>query len=329
MKTEHGAEGLASVSKLVREDFNVRGHVAMFAACVLFGLMSPLAKAVLDGRVDALTLTMLRLAGAAVVFWIASLFVHRERVTWADLGRMFIASMLGVVLNQLTFIVGVSLTSPIDATVITTTTPIFVMLIAALYLREPITGKKVLGVLTGATGALLLILSGARAVAHTGSSVEGNLLCLASQLSFATYFVLFKKMISRYTPITLMKWMFLYATVCCLPFCWSSVQQVPWSAVGSGDWWRIGYVVLGGTFVGYLLMPIGQKNLRPTVASSYNYTQPMVASLVSVWMGLDHFGWVKVGAMVLVFTGVFIVTRSKSRAQIERERMEIAEKSRK
>ena len=282
----------------------------MLGACITFGLLAPVSKSLFGtGLVSAYALTMMRMGGGAVVFWIASLFTRREHVPPRDLLLFFFASLLGIVLNQGTYVLGVSKTSPIDASVVTTTTPIFVMVIAALYLREPITGKKILGVVVGAAGALLLILSGAHLVSgRTGSgSVSGDLLCLFAQLSFATYFVVFKKLISRYSPVTLMKWMFLYATACCLPFGYSDLKA------------QIAYVVLGATFLAYLLMPIGQKNLRPTVASSYNYVQPLVATLVAVSLGMDTFGWLKGVAVLLVFAGVYIVTISKSRAQLEAE----------
>jgi drug/metabolite transporter (DMT)-like permease len=301
------------------EDKNFRGHAAMLGACITFGLLAPVSKSLFGtGLVSAYAL---RMGGGAVVFWIASLFTRREHVPPRDLLLFFFASLLGIVLNQGTYVLGVSKTSPIDASVVTTTTPIFVMIIAALYLREPITGKKILGVVVGAAGALLLILSGAHLVSgRTGSgSVSGDLLCLFAQLSFATYFVVFKKLISRYSPVTLMKWMFLYATACCLPFGYSDLKAVGWAELGWTNYAQIAYVVLGATFLAYLLMPIGQKNLRPTVASSYNYVQPLVATLVAVSLGMDTFGWLKGVAVLLVFAGVYIVTISKSRAQLEAE----------
>lgn len=294
----------------------------MLGACITFGLLAPVSKSLFGtGLVSAYALTMMRMGGGAVVFWIASLFTRREHVPPRDLLLFFFASLLGIVLNQGTYVLGVSKTSPIDASVVTTTTPIFVMIIAALYLREPITGKKILGIVVGAAGALLLILSGAHLVSgRTGSgSVTGDLLCLFAQLSFATYFVIFKKLISRYSPVTLMKWMFLYATACCLPFGYSDLKAVGWAELGWANYAQIAYVVLGATFLAYLLMPIGQKNLRPTVASSYNYVQPLVATLVAVSLGMDTFGWLKGVAVLLVFAGVYIVTISKSRAQLEAE----------
>ena len=294
----------------------------MLGACITFGLLAPVSKSLFGtGLVSAYALTMMRMGGGAVVFWIASLFTRREHVPPRDLLLFFFASLLGIVLNQGTYVLGVSKTSPIDASVVTTTTPIFVMIIAALYLREPITGKKILGVVVGAAGALLLILSGAHLVSgRTGSgSVSGDLLWLFAQLSFATYFVVFKKLISRYSPVTLMKWMFLYATACCLPFGYSDLKAVGWAELGWANYAQIAYAVRGATVLAYLLMPIGQKNLRPTVASSYNYVQPLVATLVAVSLGMDTFGWLKGVAVLLVFAGVYIVTISKSRAQLEAE----------
>lgn len=294
----------------------------MLGACITFGLLAPVSKSLFGtGLVSAYALTMMRMGGGAVVFWIASLFTRREHVPPRDLLLFFFASLLGIVLNQGTYVLGVSKTSPIDASVVTTTTPIFVMVIAALYLREPITGKKILGVVVGAAGALLLILSGAHLVSgRTGSgSVSGDLLCLFAQLSFATYFVVFKKLISRYSPVTLMKWMFLYATACCLPFGYSDLKAVGWAELGLGGLRPDRLRRAGRHVPAYLLMPIGQKNLRPTVASSYNYVQPLVATLVAVSLGMDTFGWLKGVAVLLVFAGVYIVTISKSRAQLEAE----------
>lgn len=187
-----------------------KGHLAMLGANILWGLMSPVSKAVLiAGPISALSLTTFRMVGAAVIFWLASLFTKKEHVNHQDLMKLFFAALLGIVLNQGSFIFGVSLTSPINASIVTTTTPIITMIIAAFYLKEPVTGKKVIGIFVGAAGALLLILSSQSAAAGGGksSNIWGDLLCLLAQFSFSFYFVLFKGLIGKYSPITLMKWM--------------------------------------------------------------------------------------------------------------------------
>ena len=292
----------------------------MLGVGVIFGLLSPVSKALLDsGLISPAGLMMTRTAGAAAAFWIASLFVRREPVAWRDRLSLFFAALLGIVLNQGSFILGVSMTSPIDASVVTTTAPIFAMIIAALYLREPITGMKIAGVAIGAVGALMLILSSPAAASSGGGSVGGDLLCMFAQLSYATYFVVFKGLIGRYGPVTLMKWMFLFATLCWLPFGAEDFVSTRWQAFGWRNFAEVGFIVLGATFLTYLLLPVGQKNLRPTVGCMYNYLQPLVASLVAVLAGMDRFTTVKAAAVVLVFAGVYVVTRSKSKAQMDAE----------
>ncbi|WP_288901034.1 DMT family transporter [uncultured Alistipes sp.] len=302
------------------EDRNIRGHAAMLGVGVIFGLLSPVSKALLDsGLISPAGLMMTRTAGAAAAFWIASLFVRREPVALRDRLSLFFAALLGIVLNQGSFILGVSMTSPIDASVVTTTAPIFAMIIAALYLREPITGMKIAGVAIGAVGALMLILSSPAAASSGSGSIGGDLLCMFAQLSYATYFVVFKGLIGRYGPVTLMKWMFLFATLCWLPFGAEDFVSTRWQAFGWRNFAEVGFIVLGATFLTYLLLPVGQKNLRPTVGCMYNYLQPLVASLVAVLAGMDRFTTIKAAAVVLVFAGVYAVTRSKSKAQMDAE----------
>ena len=184
---------------------NSWAHIAMFGANFLWGIMSPVSKAVMEsGMISAFALTIFRMFGAAAVFWIASLFIKREHVPPRDLAMLFFASLFGITINQGCFITGVSMTSPIDASVVTTTVPIITMIIAAFYLKEPITSKKVIGIFLGAIGALILILNGQQ-VANTVSgnnNMAGNLFCLAAEFSFAIYYVVFKDLISRYSPIT-------------------------------------------------------------------------------------------------------------------------------
>jgi drug/metabolite transporter (DMT)-like permease len=219
----------------------------------------------------------------------------------------------------MSFIVGLSMTSPIDASVITTLAPIITMILAAIFLREPITWKKVTGVFIGATGVLLLIFHG-NTLPLGLIGVEGNLLCILSCTSFALYLTLFKKLIIRYRVVTLMKWMFLFAVICSTPFCWQDVIRIDYSGLSGPIYLRIAYVVVMATFFSYLLIPVGQKFLRPTVVSMYNYLQPLVSSLVAVALGMDVFGWTKGGATLLILLGVYVVTQSKSRAQMEKER---------
>lgn len=309
----------------------LKGHLAMTGANVMWGVMSPVSKLVLAGSlISPLILSELRIFGATALFWIASMFTKPEHVPHKDMMKLFFAALLGVVFNQGAFIFGLGMTSPIDASIITTSTPILTMVIAALYLREPITGKKVLGIFLGATGALLLILSSQQANASGQSgNIWGDLLCFSAELCFSLYIVLFKGIIGRYSPVTLMKWMFTYSSICLVPFSYGELSQVVWSSLDLATYAGIAFVVVGATFLSYLLIPIGQHNLRPTVATMYCYVQPIIASIVTILWGMDRFNLWKVIAVVFVFSGVFLVTRSKSRAQMEayeREKRRLAEK---
>ena len=299
---------------------NYQGHLAMLAANILWGLMAPISKNVLSSElVDAISLTTFRLVGAAVLFWIASCFTKKEEVSPQDMVRLFFAALLAIVFNQGSYVMGVSLTSPINATIVTTTSPIITMIIAALYLKEPITGMKISGIFIGASGALLLILGSNQAAAGSGN-IWGDLLCLLAQFSYSIYFVLFKGLITRYSPVTLMKWMFMYASVCCIPFSYNHITAIDFASLPTNIYWCIVYIVVGGTFIPYFLVPIGQRLLRPTVAIMYNYMQPIVASTVAILWGMDSFGFMKSVAVVLVFAGVYFVTKRKSKAQMDAER---------
>ncbi|NLZ94963.1 MAG: DMT family transporter [Bacteroidales bacterium] len=294
----------------------VKGHLAMFSANIAWGLMSPLSKGIMMfGSIGYLTLVSFRLAGAAVAFWIASLFVKKEKVPPRDLLLLWVAALFAIVFNQAVFITGVSMTSPINASIVTTFLPIITMVMSAFYLKEPITFKKLLGIIVGGAGAVLIIVSSTKmdlGGADSNRNLIGILLVFLAQISYATYFVFFKKFVEKYSPITLMKWMFLFASITYLPFGQSEFLHIDYSAIPFHVYRDIAFVVLGSTFFTYLMVPIGQKNLRPTVASMYNNVQPIVATIAAAIIGVDAFGLLKGLAIALVFIGVFIVNRSKS-----------------
>jgi drug/metabolite transporter (DMT)-like permease len=292
-----------------------KGHLVTAIAYILFGLNITAVKSVIDqGGITGWSVTFYRMAGAAVLFWVASLFVKREKVPLRDLGLILIAGLFCILINQSAFIVGLSLTSPIDAGVMTTLTPMLTMVLAAIFLREPITWMKAGGVAVGATGALILILGGGALAGRGGASVAGDLLVASSSLSFAIYLTAFKRLITTYSPVTLMRWMFLFSALLVLPFSWQDVAAVDYSSLGAGVWATIAFIVVGGSFITFFLVPIGQRFLRPTVLGMYNYLQPLIAALVAVAAGMDTFGVTKGVATVLVFAGVWIVTQSRAKA---------------
>lgn len=294
----------------------------MLLANSSWGLMSPLAKIVMAGGViTPLVMTDLRVFGAMVLFWLVSFFQKPEHVSSRDMLKLFGASMLAIVFNQGCFIFGVGLSSPADASIITTSMPLWAMLLAAIFLHEPITGKKVIGIAFGAGGALMLILGSGQSLSMSanGSHIAGDLLVLFAQLSYASYLVLFKNFISKYSLITVMKWMFTYAFLVTLPFSYTTLLSTDWMALQMSDIFSILFIVVFATFVSYMFIIVGQKHLRPTVTGMYNYVQPVVACIVTIYLGLDSFNAMKGIAVALIFGGVFLVTTSKSRSEMPAE----------
>ena len=298
----------------VKNKTDIKGHLALLGANAAWGLMSPVAKVVMAAAVvSPMLMAGMRMAGAALLFWLTSLFRPVEHVPAKDLLLLAGAGMLGVLLNQGCFIVGVGMTSPGEASVITTTMPMWVMLLAWLILHEPISFKKAAGIAIGAVGAITLVYSSSTATTAAGESpAAGDLLILAAQLCYALYLTLYRNFIQRYSLVTLMKWMFSFATLAAIPFALPQSVDTVWAQVDGAQWAGIAYVVVMGTYVAYICVMTGQKRLRPTVVGMYNYTQPVVAMAVGVVLGFDRFTVVKSAAICLIFAGVYLVTISKA-----------------
>lgn len=293
----------------------VKGHLAMLAANVMWGLMSPVTKIVFAaGVVAPAVMVDFRVAGAALLFWITSFFLPKEHVSVKDIIRLFGAGMLGVLFNQGCFIFGVSLTSPGEASLVTTTMPMWVMLLAWLILREPITLKQAGGIAAGAAGAIILIAGNGVQAAGSNPAL-GDVIVLCAQLSYALYLTLYRNFIHKYSLVTLMKWMFLSATVMALPGSIHWLASTDWQAISGIEWAGMAYVVVCATFLAYICIMTGQKSLRPTLVGMYNYVQPVVATITGVCLGLDRFTPMKGLAIVLIFSGVWLVTVSKSKNQ--------------
>lgn len=295
-------------------------HLCAFFACAFWGLMAPLGKDAMTHGFSGIDVVTFRVAGGAVLFWLTSLFTKKEHVPRRDLLMLVGAALLGLVFNQCCYTIGLSITSPVNASIETTSMPIFAMILAALILREPVTVKKALGVFIGCAGAVILIATSAAATSSKVGDIRGDLLCLGAQLSFALYLTVFRDLIRRYSVVTINKWMFTYATIVILPFTFGHVSSIDYAAVPASTWLETGFVVLFGTYISYILMMVGQQTLRPTVVSIYNYVQPLVSVTVSVLTGIGVFKPSQGLAVILVCLGVWLVNKSKSRRDLEREK---------
>ncbi len=289
----------------------------MFSACAIWGLMSPVGKDAMLHGIDGLSMVSFRVAGGALLFWLASLFVKTEPVPLRDRLKFAAAAVFGLVCNQCCFTIGLSLTSPGNASICTTAMPIFAMLLSFVILREPITWMKAGGVLLGCCGALLLILTSVvHADARVGN-IRGDVMVLGAQFSYALFLSLFNKFIKKYSVVTVNKWMFLWATLIVWPFSFAHVAGIEWASISLVTWSETAYVVFFGTFVGYILIVNAQQVLRPTVIATYNYVQPLVAVSVALLMGIGVLKWEQALSVLLVFSGVWLVTKSKSRRDLE------------
>ena len=293
-------------------------HLSMFLACAFWGLMAPVGKDAMTHGLTGIHMVTFRVAGAAILFWFASFFVKKENPPLKDILLLGLAGLFGLVLNQCCYTIGLSITSPINSSIVTTSMPIFAMILSAIILKEPITAKKAGGVFMGFSGALMLILTSATADNSKVGDIRGDLLCMFAQLSFAFYLSMFNRLIKRYSVFTVNKWMFTFAALVITPFTYSDVAAIPFASITLRTWLETAFVVVVCTFFCYILTMQAQQVLRPTVVSVYNYVQPLVAVIVSVLTGLGVFKPTHALAVLLVFFGVRFVTKSKSRKDMEK-----------
>jgi len=203
-----------------------------------------------------------------------------------------------------------------------TITPILAMIISFFILKEPITFKKAGGVVIGLVGVLSMILTSEVSASGREASLIGDFLCIVSSLSYAFFLVLTRGISKRYSSVTIMKWMFLFSAVMFLPFGYKEVSSSRLLIDGSlVAWSSYLYLLIGATFITYLLIPVAQREIRPTTIGMYNYLQPLVASFIAIMWGQDVFSWTKPFSALLIFAGVYFVTTSKSREDVEHEQL--------
>ena len=288
-------------------------HLCMLCAGTCWGLMAPIGKDAMLNGIDGIDLVSFRVLGGALLFWLTSLFTKKEHVPVKDILLLGCAGLFALVFNQCSYTIGLNLTSPSNSSIMTTSMPIFAMVLSFFILKEPITWQKASGVLLGCAGAVIIITTSATAGNAKVGNIWGDLLCMSAQLSFALYLSLFKPLVQKYSLFTVNKWMFTWATLIIWPFTLGHVSSIDFASVPMSTWWETGFVVFFGTYISYICMMVGQQTLRPTVVSVYNYMQPLVSVSVSVAVGLAVFKTSQALAAILVFSGVWFVVKSKSK----------------
>jgi drug/metabolite transporter (DMT)-like permease len=292
------------------ERTKIQGHTAVLLANVIFGLGIPVTKLLLDTWVSPMAYMASRCIGAAVIFWVISLFLPKERVERRDLAVIMIGGLLGFVISQTLTAWALNFTSPVYFSLIATLTPVATMGCAALFIGEKMTRKGIVGVFIGIVGAMLMVFMG-----WQGGSGSNDLLgiglAILSLLTWAIYLIITRKVSVKYTAVTQMKWIFLVSTVAVLPFSWSDLQAAPlygaawaWSGV-----LEMGFIIVFATVAGYFAIPFAMRYLEATTVSVYTNLQPIVASLVAIAIGQDLLTWDKPVALVLVLLSARLVSR--------------------
>lgn len=292
-----------------------KAHLITLGAVLCFGLMSPLCKwAMESGQVSGVAMAAFRVCGASLLFWLISPLVARQRVARGDWWPLIIMSLCGMGINQFCYVLGVQYTSPTNACVITTSTPVFTFVLSALFLHAAVTLLRVVGLAIAATGALVLIL-GSQMEGGSSGSLLGDAICLFSQLSVSFYFVFFSGVIRKYHPVVLMRWLFLISALLTSPLWMGEMLALPWSQLRTPEIAGTAYVVFFGSFISYLLMIVGQRHLEAPTVTAYNYIQPVIAAAVGIWLGVDALTWQKIAAVICIAAGVWFISRRPSSAE--------------
>lgn len=287
--------------------------IAAAMVSLIYGVSFTVAKDVMPLYVKPYGFILVRVAGATILFWAVSVFGPKEKIQRNDFPRIVAAAFFGVALNMLTFFKGLSFTSPISAAVIMVTTPIIVLILSAIIIREKIKTLKIVGILLGLIGTGFLILYG-KSIGNATNASLGNLLVFINAVSYAFYLIVVKKLMDKYNAFTFVKWIYTFGLVMVLPFGLTEYQEIQWQEIPVKVLWEIGFVVVFTTFFTYLLNLISMRELKPTTVAVFIYLQPLFATLFAIGLGKDELSLVKIISAVLIFAGVYLVTQKKGKS---------------
>lgn len=285
--------------------------IAVSIATIIYGVTFTVAKEVMPNYVNAFGFILLRVLGAVIVFWIIGLFIKAKPIEKEDYKKIVVASFFGVGLNMLTFFKGLSYTSPISASVMMVTAPILVLIFSSILIKEKILPKKIIGIIIGLIGAVVLIVYGNSSKGNSENMMLGNFLVFVNAASYGMYLVVAKKLIAKYHPIVFVKWLYLFGLAFVIPFGFSEFMAIKWSVMPTSIYLKIGFIIIFTTCVTYLFNLYGLSKLKPTTVSVFIYLQPVIATLYALLVGSDSLNIVKIIATLLIFSGVYLVSSKK------------------
>lgn len=288
------------------------GFLTALGATVIYGLNHTIAKNVMPVYISPFGFILLRVLGAAILFWIASIFVKHERIERKDWPRLIACSFLGMVINMLAFFKGLELSTPVNSSVIITISPIIVFIFSAILLKEKIKLIRSVGILFGFVGALTLVLYTSKTGLNAPNIPLGNILFIVNSFAYGLYLVLVKPLIEKYNVINLLKWLFLLAIFMNFPVTIDEFSSVHWTNLPIKEAiLPMVFVVLGTTFCTYLFNAYALRTLSPSTVSSFIYLQPIVGIIYAVSTKSDTLSFVSVIGMILIFIGIYLVTKKQ------------------
>lgn len=282
--------------------------LAALGATAIYGINHTLAKGVMPTHVKPFGFIMLRVGGAAILFWAISFFGPKEKIEKKDWGRLLICAICGMSVNMLSFFKGLQLSTPINSAVLITITPIIVVVLSSLFLKEKITLNKSMGILIGFIGAVGLILFGAEIRQDAPNIPLGNFLFIVNATFYGTYLIVVKTLIEKYHPFTLMKWLFSLALIINIPITLPEFLEIEWSSMPLWAYGSIAFVVVGTTFLTYLFNVFALTQLKASTVGAFIYVQPLIGILFALTLGKDHLSLIKILATALVLAGVYLAS---------------------
>jgi drug/metabolite transporter (DMT)-like permease len=290
--------------------------VCAWIVAIIYGVTFTVAKDVMPKYVDAYGFIVLRVAGATVLFWLVSFLGPKEKIAKNDFLRIAACAFFGVAFNMLTFFKGLSYTSPIMGAVLMVTTPMIVLFLSSILIKEKMQSKKIIGILLGLAGTITLILYG-KALNNAPNAALGNLLVFVNAVSYAFYLIFVKKLMDKYNAFTFVKYIYLFGFFMVLPFGYHDLQVVNWNGIPLDIILKIGFVVIFSTFFTYLLNLISMRNLKPTTVAVFIYLQPFFATIFAIGLGKDNLNLVKIVSAILIFVGVYLVIQKKKETRYD------------
>lgn len=283
--------------------------LAAIGATIIYALNHTIAKEVMPHHVQPFGFIIFRVGGAALLFWIISHFGPKERIERKDYPRMLICALLGMGINMLVFFKGLSLSTPINSAVLVTTTPIIVLILSAVLIKEKISRAKIFGIAIGLFGALGLILFSSEIRPDAPNIPLGNFLILMNSVFYGSYLIIVRPLLDKYHPFTFMKWLFTLGIIICLPFGYQEFAQTDFAHLPQEAIWSIIFVVVGTTFCTYLFNIFALTQLKASTLSAFVYVQPLMGILYATATGKDSLTTLKILAACLVLLGVYLASR--------------------